>query len=343
MRVRLCFVILLSFSTFLQAAPSRLDQLEGNVKELQTRIDEINDQLSSSKEKQELLDTHVLQLTRLIEASNSSINNSLDASSRFLTIVSIVIALLGVAVAGYVTYLSNKVKAMVETIRQSGEYVSNINKEVSIKQKEVSELVDEVNNNIGSLYSRIRREDTKAFLNRLIEVPEDINNIIELLSARNLESEDFFLLRQAYLKLLEIEGVDNQLEDYSYSGGVDGYLSLFFQHFLGLSIEDDLLRDRIIGFFSEGLSCAFQNDIDNEIDSLGETLSKEKLSFDKVSVLSEFINALKNEPKTKDNPNYFQRLREKINDSALWEQAENASQNNESSNPEDPEGSPSNG
>ncbi len=322
MRYLSAFFLLFSFSFFLKAAPSRIDKLEGDVSELQSSFDHIELRMEMLNEKQSILDTNVNTLNSVIQASNSSINNSLDASSRFLTVVSIILALLALLLSWYVNRMASKIEKVEMKVNESLLKVTELSGQVSTKEEDVKKLVDEVNNNIEKLYARIRREDTKSLLVRLVEVPEDIDNIINLLFARDLEAEDYDVLKQAYQKCVDNMPKDSDSDGFIYGNTSDGYVALFFQHFLGRSIEDDLLRDRICDFMNEGLSTAFRNDLNNEIDSLGDTLSKTNLSFDRVEVLSKFINALKTSSNTKDNPEYLDRLRKRINDGFLWEQAE---------------------
>ena len=269
--------------------------------------------------RQALLDQKVTNLMDVIEASNSGINNSLSATSLFLTIVSIFLSLAAAVVAFYVTHLERKMKSMKDSVEAMSAAVSQ-------KELEVKELVDEVNNNLESLFKRLQREDTKAVLNRLVEVPEDIDNLDAILLTRTLLPEDYAVLKQAYGTLLKRGTIvgerrlyDNgQIEVTQGQDPKSTYLLVFFQHFVGQSIEDDEMREPIIAFFKEGLDAAFDNDVRKEIKDICSVLSKPAVSFDKSAVLTAFRKALAASDRTKGHPEYVQLLQESLHDDALW-------------------------
>lgn len=312
------YVLSLSFSlsiaVSLAAAPSRLDQLEEKVERMSASETELIQSVTRIQGQQELLEDRVGNLVEVIDVSNDGISNALSASNSYLTVVSIIIALMAAGLALYVAYLERKMRSMKDA-------VSQMNQEVSAKEAEVKALVNQVNNDVDGLYVKIRREDTKAMLKRLVKVPEDVTNMEDALLSRDLEKEDFLLLKQAYMALVE-KGRDKERVGLFKPTKGEEYLLLFFQHFSGLSVEDDFLGERIIPYFQRGLDCAFENDVKKVIDDLSGVLVKKNASYDRLNVLAHLIAALNHSKETKDHPEYLQSLKEKVNDSQLWQKAE---------------------
>ncbi|MBO2522585.1 MAG: hypothetical protein CW336_01830 [Bacteroidetes bacterium] len=281
---------------------------------LNVRIEQVNSEnqeiihfATVLQNRQEIIDQKVDNLVDIIEISNGNINNSLSSTNSLLTIVSIIIASIAAVLAIYVTYLERKIKFMKDI--------------VSTKETEVKSLVDEINNDVYGLFIKIRREDTKAMLQRLVAVPDDISNLIETFLSRNLEKEDFFILKEAYQGLIK-KGREKDKPGIDRLSKGEEYLLLFFQHFVGMSVEDDFLEDRIVSYFKTGLNCAFENDIIKVINDLSEVLSNKKTKANRVKVVSELVKAFKVSINTQDHPEYLDMFKNKINDVELWEEVD---------------------
>lgn len=278
---------------------------------LQEKVNSLESRVSVITDVQQAIQDDVARVLDVVSVSNSSINNSLNASTRFLTTVSIVMAVISVILAIYVDFMRRKFLRMKES--------------VSMMEENVQGLVNDINRNVDKLFERIRREDTKALIQRLIEVPEDVANIAQLLLSRDLLKEDFKLLCTAYNHLIERE--DAERIDSGYLSLKDHYLLLFFQHYLGLSIEENCLRKDIIGFFDTGLSAAFVNDLDYEIKCIGKSLSNKNANYNRLSVLTPFLVALRKNKRTMKG-HYIQELKNHINDDSLWTEAEKQANDN---------------
>lgn len=312
-------VLVLLFSVIsvtLWAAPSRVNQLESKVEQIGKDMQWTVQEVKALEDREELLEQKVTYLTEVIEVSNGSINNSLTATSNFLTVVSIILSILAAALALYVTYLERKMRSLKDAVVE-------MNKTVSEKEGEVKKLVEEINSNIDGLFMRIQREDTKAALKRLEEVPEDIDNLIHSLLTRVLLPEDYDSLKKAFIKLQKRGTlVDQQTvvqADFEITNTSQAYLAVIFQHFAGKAVEDADIREHIMGFFKDGLDMAFDNDVRKNIEDLGEALSRKDADYDRKAVLKAFQSALAQSERTKDHPEYPALLREKVTDATLWE------------------------
>lgn len=321
MKKHTLFFLFLFVSVILWAAPSSMDQIEQKVNQIEKDQKEILHEIPSLERQQVLLDKKVTNLTDVIEASNSSINNSLTSTSNYLTVVSIILGLVAAALACYVTYLERKMTLMKDS-------VGEMCRTVSEKEKEVKKLVDEVNHDVEGLFKRIQREDTKAVLQRLVEVPEDIDNLIRSLFTRVLLPEDYLYLKKAFMKL-KAQGTLAKPKEIVLNDNIritagidpeDAYLAVFFQHFTGKAVEDTDLSDKIVAYFKDGLDLAFDNDVRMEIENLSKALSKKEADYDRKKVLRAFRDALSQSERTKDHPEYLELLREKVTDAQLWEE-----------------------
>jgi len=317
-RLLLLSVLCLGWMPQLTAAPSKVQQLEEQVEQLTIKEGEDRQTLNRVQDREELMEERVDHLVEVIETSHAGINNAISASQSFLTVVSIIMGLIAAILALYVGYLGRKVRLMKDA-------VTDMNREMSVKENEVKSLVDQVNNDIGGLFEKIRREDTKAMLQRLTEVPEDISNLIPSFLSRELLPEDYTVLKTAYLKLKEQGTIVKERKAYESeamevtvgNAPEDEYLLVFFQHFLGKAIEDDDLRDKMAGYFKEGLDQAFDTDVRKETQDLGVALSKKDATYDRQAVLSAYAKALSESERTKDHPEYKDLLKEAVKDSGL--------------------------
>ncbi|MDO9512104.1 MAG: hypothetical protein Q7J34_10120 [Bacteroidales bacterium] len=82
----------------------------------------------------------------------------------------------------------------------------------------------------------------------------------DLLVSRELEKEDFQILKNAYLKVKILSTAPRAMFSQEMSF-IDTYKLLFFQHFLDLTIKDEEIGNDLIGFYSTGINCSFENDI----------------------------------------------------------------------------------
>lgn len=305
MNVLNILLIILQFAT-MQMVSTNDSVLSARIDQVNSNNQEILHRTICMQDRQGLVEQKVDNLFDIISISNGSINNSLSSTNSLLTIVSIIISVIAAVLAIYVTYLERKIKHMKDAVTQ--------------KEIEVRSLVDEINDNINELYVKIRRKDTKTMLQRLVDVPDDISNLIEILLSRNLEKEDFLTLKKAYQSLVN-KGRDKDNPGFGRQSLGDEYLLLFFQHFVGLAVEDDYLKDKIVAYFNTGMNCAFDNDIIKVITDLGEVLSNKESKIDRRIILSELIKVLKTSYNTNDHPEYLDMLKDKIKDETLWEEA----------------------
>lgn len=192
----------------------------------------------------ERLDSKYDYQVKVNEQTLNSISNQIGAASFNLTIFGILFGIAALGLGIYVTYIERK----IIKIREDNEEL--LAKSLKVKEDVVS-INDKIQNDIYSLFLQIKREETVHILKRLEKIPKDVSNLLNELLSRELQKSDFESLKKAYLKL----GEDTS---YNYK---DDYKLLFFQHFLDLSLKDDIISKELKGSFGHSIRCAFENDI----------------------------------------------------------------------------------
>lgn len=232
MRKYLILLLLFPFVFSAQKNDTLYKLNEKNTKE----IVELNQKLVKL---QETLDRE----RNISDKSFNGISNQLSASSNSLTIFSILFGVLALIIGFYVTYIERKI------VRIREENMELLSQAQSVK-KEVVEINREIQSDIEGLFKKIKKEETNHILDRLINVPKDVANLLDGLLSRELSKTDFDKLKVSYEKLDPI--------DITY---MEKYEMLFFQHFSDLSLKDLMIKERFIKYIPTGINYSFDNDI----------------------------------------------------------------------------------
>lgn len=289
----------------MQAVPTNR-QLTERMDLLQNQIQAQQQAVSELAGSQQLTDKALDQLSTLVETTNSSINNTLSVTNIVIALAALIVAVAAILLGGYISRMERKIKTMSD--------------EVTAKETEVKKLSTDINNNIDGLFERIRREDTKAYLKRLLEVPRDIANLGEILFTRQLIEEDFKTLKDAYLKLKRNKEDGKDCDGMTYG---EMYLSLFFQHFPGRALQDTELHEEIIFFFDYGVGAAFSNDIEKEVKEIGTVVSDKNVLKDRENILLLLRKAIAKSD-YKNDETVLKLLKDSVNDEELWERVDNS-------------------
>lgn len=269
----------------------RIDSLEFVCKDMQTQQEITSAQLNS-------VQISLNSTQQICSSTVSAINTQVDGSNKLLNIWGIVISVLAllIAVAGFYLgyYIQQKAKTVKELTRQS-----------KATEASVKRIQKNIDTNLTAIYHKLRREETLYVLNRLQQIPEDVSNCSSLLLSRELDPSDYPLLLAAYKKLLSLEEeikkteVKNEEDFFASLNGVEAqfevykslYRVLFFQHFMGLAINEDVLRQDLIDNFKELCGSAFHNDIEKSTHELLVGLASNE-NQTKVEILIKYILAL---------------------------------------------------
>lgn len=310
----LCLILLFSYNSearnetmltsddFINKSLAKTDSLEKTIslmnQNYSTKHDSLLKELSLTKEKYDYIITLNTQTT-------NSISNQLEAVPISLTVFGVLFAVAAVILGVYVTRIENKI------ITLKGDTQKLLNETISTRD-EVKGINKLIQRDIKGLYEKIKREETVHILDRLVNVPDDIGNLINPLLSRKLEKEDYFKLKEAYLKLDEEDRKFSEETSFFSLDRGGQYLLIFFQHFLDLLIVDSDIGKDAIAFYPTGIKCAFRNDMDQATKDLMYATSNTELGSLK-DELSSFMKGL-SLSKHKDYKIVYEIIFEKLND-----------------------------
>lgn len=221
----------------------------------------------------------------IVDISNATIANEINAVNTMLVAFTIVFGIIGVFIGWYISFLQKKVTKMSDNIAEKEQKIISL-------ANTVEETDKKIHGDIRGLYAELRNEETMTFLHRLEEEPQDIANLSELLLARTLSSEGFSILRKAYLKLKSLGPEIYDKESLLEFSDKQKYIIMFFQHYLREAILDDDIRPDITKELKHSMTCAFKRDIIKSTEDFCMALSVNEVHFDKVSLLIDYLKAL---------------------------------------------------
>lgn len=250
--------------------------------DLNSAVDSLQCQLNTLQAKNDYL-------MGVIETANDSVANQLSAASYLLAIIAIVIAIVGGVLGYYIGKKKRQIEAISATIDEKGKTINKIS-------EAIKELDKQIKGNLSELYKKLRNEETKAILDRLVFEPRDIGNLIKPLFVRDLDEEGFSKLREAYFKLKsepEDEQPKNGLLLIKIRASADeNYILLFFQHYSYLALKDDQIRPSLVESFEDNCQKAFKRDLIKTTIDICNALNEDTSTFNKEEVLTAYLKAL---------------------------------------------------
>ncbi len=258
--------------------PNKVDSLKNEIEVLRHQVNELD-------ERQRFYGEQINGQTGLLDTAFDGISAELSASSNFIGILGIIIAIISVGLGVYVARIEKNVKIM----KTDSELL--LQRNIQIKQ-EVEELSEKMTKDISGLYTLIRNEESNQMIDRLISVPEDIINLFNNLTSRDLEKEHFSKIKEAFLQL-----EPNVL-------GYQSYLTLFFQHFSDLSLLDNDIKPKFLKSLPENFSNAFKNDILKSTNDFFNAVLQQSISKS-INEINEYILTLCNSSFAETEEVYF--------------------------------------
>lgn len=263
--------------------------LEMHSDSLQYKVDSLQAKIDALQVKSDLM-------YNVVESANSGVANQISTMTLWLEFIAILIAIGGGLLGFYISNKRREVVKMARTVDEKAEKVDSI-------AKTTKDLDNKIHNDLTGLYKKLHQEETKTLLERLVLEPLDISNIIKLLLARDIDDNNFDLLRVAFLKFLETvrdDSNENTTDENDYVIGGSyyepnfNYQILFFQHYCEQSIKDDAIRPYMMEQLIDIMDGAFKRDMLKSTKGLCMAISDEYSTFDKVNVLVGFLKALNN-------------------------------------------------
>ena len=265
-----------SDSLWVKALEEHTDSLQRSMDALQTKLDAL-------QAKSDLF-------CSVVETANDGVSNQLSATNNLLALVAVIVTIAAI----WLGVLIEKRKHQIEKIAET---VDGKKKEVELLAKSTEELDKKIHSDLSGLYKDLRKEETKTLFQRLAKEPLDIDNLGQLLLAREVDPENFPLLKQAFQKLPEIPEAEDKIDlekgvirikpDTNHS-----FMLQFFQHFFYQSVKDNDIRSVFVENFKNVFDNAFESDIIRATEDLCKALTDEDSKFDEVEVLTEFLKAI---------------------------------------------------
>lgn len=271
----------------------RIDSLDAIINHLNKKSDNTNQSIEDIYKQIESISYCVNVQKDLISQEQSVIENSMSSINTLLTIISIVLSAGGIFLGWYVNRKEKNMQVLLSKVEENKADVEKLEEKTLKTKKEIENLNEDITNDIEGLYDKLRKEETKSLIQRLVYEPQDISNICNLLLARTIDATNFKYLITAYR---------NYKASYSYNDNKSilvglspkqEYLVLFFQHFCGQAISHDLVRDDLIKFFPDAFRCAFKSDVINSTHSFITCINKDD-NLDKINILYDYLYALIN-------------------------------------------------
>lgn len=276
----LIVLLLIYFNTNAQDVKTKTDSLSISLQKANERIEDLSEEV---KFLSEMLDKQ----TGLIGQEQSAVSNSMSSLNILFVAFSVIIAIIaiigGVLFGRYVKKKSEQIEKIKDYVDKKQKDVIELEEKVSKAKDSVLEIDNKITSDIDGLYEKLRRSETKVLLQRLADVPEDINNLFYSLTSRKLYEEDFRRFLVAYRNL------KNKNEYANYFGN---YLTLFFQHFCGEAVAQAIVRDDLIDHFQILLNNAFEREVEESTKSLILCLNKNQGTFSNEEVLKKYLSAL---------------------------------------------------
>lgn len=264
--------------------------LEAHADSLQNKVDLLQAKLDDLQGKSEFL-------SNVVETANEGVSNQLSAANNLLALVAVIMVIVGIWIGIYIAkkkkqidVMASTVDAKKKTVEQLAEFVDKKKEKVVEIAKSTEELDKKIHGDLTGLYKDLRKEETNALLDRLIQEPFDICNVSDLLLAREIENSGFLKLKEAFLKLLKEE--KSELPENIDKTYQIRYVVLFFQHFCCEALIDEEVAPSIIENLYAGCQTAFKRDIIKSTTELCKAVSSENAKFNKEDVLVEFLLAL---------------------------------------------------
>ena len=250
---RLIILIVFSFPTLSLAQRNKdslnsLDLLKNRVSQLEG----LNDKLVAINERlafQEKIDSQIA----------AGISNQLTAANNLLSLFSVIFAVSAILIGVHVSKIERRVSAM----HRRNELLLSQTESIG---KDTSKLNDKIQNDISGLYKQLKREETVGFLDRMIKIPGEINNLKDFLFSRELLPEDFLKLKDAFLL--------HQAEN----GIMSDYQLLMIQHFYKQALKDKDIRLALKGKLLVNFNFLYEHEAINVSRSIAELVKENSAS-----------------------------------------------------------------
>ena len=288
----LCTTYMISY-----AKPNKVDSLSARMVKVESLVETEQRERAILQKEVEFCEKSLRNIDEHVDRANVEISNQIAASSHtiqawgwIIAIITILVSIVGIWYAYYInkmrkdiTHLLSEAQDQLNQADEASDGIAEQQQRLSAQQsdirktladteekiKELQQLYHDIQGNAREIYENVKREETKALLTRLENVPEDVSTLHGLLLVRPLEEEDFEIILRAYNGLitlnLDIYGITSVEElrkrSQQFINKEEAFMLLFAQHFMGKAIVVPALRSRLqLMFESLFRNYFFKND-----------------------------------------------------------------------------------
>lgn len=248
-----------------------IDSFKIEISTVKNLVNRQNEQIIELEKKLQYQTDQINSQAGMLDTAFDGVSAEISASSNYIGLFGIVITLISIGIGWYVT----RIEKSIESMNKDSEQLTERN--ISIKQS-VEALSEKITNDSKGLYNIIRNEESNHLLDRLIFVPEDIDNLFFSIAARDLEPDHYSKLKEAYIQV-----IDDPNFNVNYS-------TLMLQHFSSFWPFDTDVKDNVIANFDKTFSHSYKNDILKSSKDFFAQMSKVDLDNYKEEI-NAFINA----------------------------------------------------
>lgn len=273
------------------AKTNKVDSLSAKMMDIENSVAAEQREIAILQREVEVCEKSLRCVDEHVNRTNEAVANQIAASSHTIqvwgwiiaviaVVVTILMSIVGVHYARYINKLRKNIALLSseakkkfnqakeasaeidetqrKTIQQQSEIKQNL-KDAENKIQELQQIYSDIQANANEIYESVKREETKALLIRLVNVPEDVTNMQTGLLVRILKEEDYEVLLKAYENLInqyqQIYGTSTTEElrkkspQFAYKESA--YVMLFAQHFMGRAIMMPELRHLLQDMFGD--------------------------------------------------------------------------------------------
>lgn len=273
------------------AKTNKVDSLSAKMMDIENSVAAEQREITILQKEVEVCEKSLRCVDEHVDRTNEAVANQIAASSHTIqvwgwiiavvaVVVTILMSIVGVHYARYINklrkniaLLSSEAKKKFNQAKEASEEIDEtqrktIQQQSEIKQnltdaenkiQELQQIYSDIQANANEIYESVKREETKALLTRLVNVPEDVTNMQTGLLVRILKEEDYEVLLEAYENLInqyqQIYGTSTTEElrkkspQFAYKESA--YVMLFAQHFMGRAIMMPELRHLLQDMFGD--------------------------------------------------------------------------------------------
>lgn len=259
---------------------AKMVNIENSVAAEQREIAILQKEVEVCEKSLRCIDEHVDRANEKVSTQIAASSHTIQVWGWIISALAILASLAGIFFARHINKLRKNIAALYleaeKKLKQAKEASDDIDEtqqramsqlnegkkvltEVESKIQELQLIYSNIQENATAIYESVKREETKALLARLVNVPEDVTNMQTVLLVRLLKEEDYQILLKAYENLInqyqQIYGTSTTEElrkkspQFAYKESA--YVMLFAQHFMGRAIMMPELRHLLQDMFGD--------------------------------------------------------------------------------------------